>query len=1338
MVTENKQYWAFISYSSKDRRWGEWLHRRLESYPIPAEFRGLEVFDGAVLGKNLRPVFRDRDELSSSADLGEAIRKALEASRFLVVLCSKNAAKSKWVNKEIEDFQAMGKGDRILALILDGEPNATAQGRADDECFPPALRYPAEPIAGDLRKEGDGKERGFLKILAGIAQLDFDKLYRRHERAQARKRLIAGITFISLLTVFAVLASFAWLQKNEAEASRRAAEESQRKTEVANQDNLALIAKNKAQLHAASMADYAIAVERIEGDGKWHAGIAHLGKAVSLDPENAVAAVRLYSELSLYATKNQNWPIAVFHHEGHVNSAIFSPDGRYAASASDDRSARIWGLASGKQIGKSFLHEHAVESVCYSPDGTRIFTVASGRFSEKTGQLWDVLTGTPIGSEIHQNRWGISVDFSPDGSCFVTAGGDSFARLWDARTGLPLGSPIHHEYQYLNHVSFSSDGTRFITSSGLNAEIWHATTGERSVGPMKHLKPVNDARFSPDGRFVATASGDNAVRIWDAGTGAPIGDPFLHDHIIKSLRFSPDGIYIVSSCTDQTARIWEVATGRLVGSLKHEWKIDRAYFSPDGWRIVTSSEFGKCAQLWDVDSQTPLGEPLYHDDWVSSVQFSPDGRQLITSGRDNNVRVWSAEIGKPVGKPIGEPLRHPAWYTSAIFPVFNSDKSRLVTVDFANHSAQVWDVVAGSRIGAPLQHGEGINSVQFSPDGQRVVTASSDRTAKVWDARTGAPTGIELSHESFILSACFSPDGNHIATAGLDSKALIWNAATGVQRGEALNHDDTVNSACFSPDGTHIVTASDDKTAKIWTLAATNNPVAIILHHDEAVEHAEFSLDGRRIITRSGHYTRIWDAGTGKLHGEPMFHRYVKNARLSPDGAMIVTTSADSESVLIWDANTGKRIGAPIIHETRIFDAYFSADGMYLTTADINHVLREWDLSCLFNAPTPVPVYMAELAQAIAGQFFNEYGELVVMPPEQRLAILQNPPMSENRWARLARWVSSPIHERTHTPDSDDDTFRQLAQYQLAFGYFDKLQTALRYDTTLPIARLLLANSREKTELAKRKDEQNASVFAQCSWMRHFDLAHLPDDADKWLQAAIALNNAPPGARTGVGSLAVSVVEDAVKVSQKALDLSDGSPDAKREHARAMAAWCLQTGDSKKALLYQREWIDRSDMTADTIETIQAYWVLAQLESLSTEHEAALLSVKTALNHAAALSDLNITWLVQARTFAVRCAILGRIIPEALIYGEKAVALLTNDKSHPARMNLAHAYLFNGQFEKAKAIYAKHLGTAFEDGRTWNDELRNDFNLLRSAGYDHPDMAKIEDLLPQPPPTQAP
>lgn len=185
-----KKYWAFISYSSKDVKLGRWLHRSVENYLIPKQFRDYRLFDDTRLSKKLRPVFLDRDELSGSSNLAYSIKKALNSSRFLIVICSKNSAKSKWVNKEIETFIEIGKEKYILALILDGIPNATSKGDPENECFPPALQNLKDTVVGDFRKNGDGKERGLLKIISGITQLDYSTLYKRHMKYKWRKNII--------------------------------------------------------------------------------------------------------------------------------------------------------------------------------------------------------------------------------------------------------------------------------------------------------------------------------------------------------------------------------------------------------------------------------------------------------------------------------------------------------------------------------------------------------------------------------------------------------------------------------------------------------------------------------------------------------------------------------------------------------------------------------------------------------------------------------------------------------------------------------------------------------------------------------------------------------------------------------------------------------------------------------------------------------------------------------------------------------------------------------------------------------------------------------------------
>src|SRR5919107_1928355 len=129
-ISAPSRYAAFISYSHRDRKWAEWLHRGIETYRVPKDL----VLDDKQAA--LSPVFLDRAELPTSSDLAVSVRDALAASRFLIVICSPGAAQSKWVNEEIRTFKALGRAARILCLIVAGEPSSSNPAT---ECFPSAL-----------------------------------------------------------------------------------------------------------------------------------------------------------------------------------------------------------------------------------------------------------------------------------------------------------------------------------------------------------------------------------------------------------------------------------------------------------------------------------------------------------------------------------------------------------------------------------------------------------------------------------------------------------------------------------------------------------------------------------------------------------------------------------------------------------------------------------------------------------------------------------------------------------------------------------------------------------------------------------------------------------------------------------------------------------------------------------------------------------------------------------------------------------------------------------------------------------------------------------------------
>lgn len=229
------RYVAFLSYSHSDKAATEWVHRSLERFRMPKKLVGLETSKGLVPAR-LIPIFRDRDELAATDDLGAALRAALDASDHLIVMASPAAANSKYVEEEIRRFKSV-KGDaRVFALIVSGEPHASATpGREAEEAFPRALRFrlapdgqvsdlPAEPIAADIRPGKDGRRLALLKLIAGITGLSLDNLVQRE--AQRRTRRLGWIATAALLGMLLTsgLAFYANQQRVAAEEQKRIAE----------------------------------------------------------------------------------------------------------------------------------------------------------------------------------------------------------------------------------------------------------------------------------------------------------------------------------------------------------------------------------------------------------------------------------------------------------------------------------------------------------------------------------------------------------------------------------------------------------------------------------------------------------------------------------------------------------------------------------------------------------------------------------------------------------------------------------------------------------------------------------------------------------------------------------------------------------------------------------------------------------------------------------------------------------------------------------------------------------------------------------------------------------
>jgi tetratricopeptide (TPR) repeat protein len=229
------RYYAFLSYSHRDKQLADWLHRELERFRVPSALAGKLTANG-VVPRRLTPIFRDEQDLSAGGDLAEEIKAALAASQFLVVLCSPTAARSRWTNAEIESFKRTRPEGCVLAAVVAGEPFASDMpGREEEECFPPALRYKydrrghqttkrAEPLAADFRAAGEGQRMAFLKLVAGMLGVGLDELVQREQTRRHRRMAWLAAASLGGMAVTSGLALTAIQARDAARDQRRQAE----------------------------------------------------------------------------------------------------------------------------------------------------------------------------------------------------------------------------------------------------------------------------------------------------------------------------------------------------------------------------------------------------------------------------------------------------------------------------------------------------------------------------------------------------------------------------------------------------------------------------------------------------------------------------------------------------------------------------------------------------------------------------------------------------------------------------------------------------------------------------------------------------------------------------------------------------------------------------------------------------------------------------------------------------------------------------------------------------------------------------------------------------------
>jgi len=541
---------------------------------------------------------------------------------------------------------------------------------------------------------------------------------------------------------------------------------------------------------------------------------------------------------------------------------------------------------------------------------------------------------------IIKHKSGVNViAFSPKGTYLATAGWKSIAEqdgkidspantcVWEpARHKLLNGKPnncLEHK-DNVNAVAFSPD-EKYLATASLDGKacVWEIISRKEiwCKDYKNGLKVgANAVSFSPDGKYLAIAEADGKVFVFKTN-GYGLINSTKHKGSVLAMTFSPDGQYLATASLDGTVRVWH--DWKLRNSSKepvkliHSGPVTDVAFSPDSKYIATAS--GRIAKVWEINTGNSVKELIKHDKGVLAVTFSQNGQYVATASLDGTVRVWHDwKLRNSSKEPVK--LIHGGPVADVVF----SPDSKYIATASSDSTARVWDATSGDEF-TRLIHKDGVNAIAFSPDKKFLLaTASLDGTARVWEINSDRTVAL-MRHNTKVNAMALSNDGKHIATASNDETVRVWSATSGYQELVLRPQGGSVMVVTFSQNGKYLAALSSNNKVTVWDVVSDQQ----IWHSppEKNVNSVAFSPDGKYLATTSSYYAELWSIPDGKkIHKHPMEHKqYITSVVFSQDSKYLTTASRDN-TACVWDVSTGQKVMPCVEHPAFVEAVAFNQD----------------------------------------------------------------------------------------------------------------------------------------------------------------------------------------------------------------------------------------------------------------------------------------------------------------------------------------------------------------------------------------------------------------------------
>ena len=281
-----------------------------------------------------------------------------------------------------------------------------------------------------------------------------------------------------------------------------------------------------------------------------------------------------------------------------------------------------------------------------------------------------------------------------------------------------------------------------------------------------HTRSIKSVSWSPDGKYIASGSGDKTVRVWDATTDTCIHTLTDHTNEVISVSWSPDGKHIASSSDDTTIRIWDASTGTCIHILNdHTHGVNSVAWSPDS-KYIASGSSDNTVRVWDASTGTCIHTLTDHIDTVNSVSWSPDGSLIASCSNDYTIKVWNATTGSCIHTLI----EHDSSVNSVSW---SPDSNMIASSD--DSTIKIGDITTGTCIRTLTGHDDWIRLISWSYDGKYIASCSDDKTIRVWDAQSGTCIHILKGHTRWVMSVSWSSDSSKLASSARNKTVKIWD-----------------------------------------------------------------------------------------------------------------------------------------------------------------------------------------------------------------------------------------------------------------------------------------------------------------------------------------------------------------------------------------------------------------------------------------------------------------------------------------------------------------------------------------------------------------------------------